>query len=232
MDIGYLTSDAMKYPLTDWKKVIILGILFFASFLIVPAFLAMGYAFRSLKWSIADVHELPDFDEWSEMFFDGLRVFLVQLAYFLVPFIIIFAGLWASINSILTLQSSGSVLDPGAALSLMGGLFILGSIFAVVSGVFFTIALANMAYYDGEISAAFRFKELLNMITSIGWVDYIIWYVMMILIGLGVGFLATILVFIPILGWALIILVIYPYLYLLYARALGLLFISGLQELG
>ena len=92
-----------------------------------------------------------------------------------------------------------------------------------------TIGLANMAYYDGELSAAFRFKELLNIIAAIGWVDFIIWYIMMILIGFGTGFMAVLLGLIPIIGWALIILVIYPYLYLLYARALGLLFISGLE---
>ena len=111
----------------------------------------------------------------------------------------------------------------------MGGLFILGVILAVIFGVFFTIALANMAYYDGELAAAFRFRELLNIITAIGWVDFIIWYIMMILIGFGIGFLAVILGFIPILGWALIILILYPYLYLLYARALGLLFVSGFE---
>lgn len=229
MDIGYLTSDAAKYPLNDWKKVIILGILFLISFLIVPAFLTMGYLFRVLKWSIAGVDELPDFDEWGEMFIDGLKFLVVQLAYFIVPFFIIFAGIWTSIGSLLSIQNTGDAIAPTAVFSLMGGLFILGLILAVIFGALFTIALANMAYYDGEIGAAFKFREILDIMAAIGWVDFIIWYIMMILIGAGLGFVAAIIGLIPILGWVLIILIIYPYLYLLYAKALGLLFVSGFE---
>ena len=136
MDIGYLTSDAAKYPSNDFKKVIILGILIFISFLIVPAFLALGYIFRSLKWSIAEVDELPEFEEWGEMLIDGLKVFMVQLAYFLVPFIIIFVSVWASISSLVSLQNTGNVMDPTVALSLISGLFMLGLIIAVIFGVF------------------------------------------------------------------------------------------------
>lgn len=229
MDIGYLTSDAAKYPLNDWKKIIILGILFLFSFLIVPAFLAIGYLFRALKWSIAGVDELPDFDEWGMVFIDGIKVFLVQLAYFIIPFTILFAGVCTSIDSLLSLQNTADALPPTAFFSLMGGLFILGMILAVIFCAFFTIALANMAYYDGEIRAAFRFSEILERISAIGWVDFIIWYVMMIIIGMVMGFITTIFGLIPILGWVLIILILYPYLYLLYAKALGLLFISGFE---
>ncbi|BDZ69710.1 DUF4013 domain-containing protein [Methanobacterium petrolearium] len=230
MDIGYLTSDAAKYPSKDWKKVIILGMLSLLSFLIVPGFLTMGYLFRALKWSIAGVDDLPDFDEWGEMFVDGFKVFVVQLAYFIVPAVILFLSVWASIGSLLALQSVGDVTVPTTVFSLMGGLFFLGVIVSVIFGVFFTIALANMAYYNGEIRAAFRFHEITDRIAAIGWVDLIIWYVMMMIIGLGIGFVASILFFIPILGWILIILIIYPYLYLLYARALGLLFVSGFEK--
>lgn len=232
MDIGYLTSDAMKYPSQDWKKVIILGILIFTSFLIIPAFLVMGYVFRVLKWSVAGVDQLPDFDEWGEMFTDGLKVFLVELVYFIIPFIIMFLGIWASIGSIVVLGASGNDLMPAAvfsALSLMWGLLIMGLILAIIFGVFFTIGIANMAYYNGEIGAAFRFREILNTINAIGWVDYIIWYIMMIILGMIMTAIAGVLGLIPILGWALIVLALYPYLYLLYARALGLLFVSGLE---
>lgn len=232
MDIGYLTSDAMKYPSQDWKKVIILGLLILTSFLIVPAFLVMGYIFRALKWSVAGVDQLPEFDEWGEMFTDGLKIFVVELAYFIVPFLIIFLSIWASIGSLVALGTSGNDLMPAAAFSafsLMGGLMVMGLIVAVVLGVFFTMGIANMAYYNSELGAAFRFREILNTINSIGWVDYIIWYIMMIILGMIMGAIAGVLGLIPIIGWALIILVLYPYLYLLYARALGLLFVSGLE---
>lgn len=232
MDIGYLTSDAMKYPSRDFKKVIILGLLFLISFLIIPAFLVIGYVFRVIKWSIAGVDELPEFDEWGEMFMDGLKIFVVELVYFIVPSIIMFMGIWASIGSFISISASESNLAPAAvysAFSVMGGLLILGVVVALIFGVFFIIGVANMAYYNGELVAAFRFREIMDIIKAIGWVDFIIWYVMMILVAMGAGFIATFIGLIPILGWFLIILVLYPYLYLLYARAIGLLFVSGLE---
>jgi len=48
----------------------------------------------------------------------------------------------------------------------------------------------------------------------------------MIIIAVVIGVIASILDNIPILGWLIITLVVYPYTYLLYARALALLFIS------
>jgi len=52
---------------------------------------------------------------------------------------------------------------------------------------------------------------------------------MMIFLGIIISTLIGLLGFVPVLGWALIVLLLYPYVYLLYARALGLLFLSGLE---
>lgn len=81
MDIGEIVSDSVMYPSSDWKKVLIMGLLAIISFLIVPIFLFMGYGFRALKSSMAGSEELPDFDEWGEMFIDGLKVFVVGFVY-------------------------------------------------------------------------------------------------------------------------------------------------------
>lgn len=230
MDIGYLTTDAARYSSKNWKKVLTLGILFVMGFLIIPAFLFMGYVFRVLKWSIKDVNDLPDYDNWGEMLIDGFKVFLVQLIYFIIPFIIIFGGMWASVGSLIVLQDAGATAYPTTALSFMGGTFILGLVVTFIFGVFFTIGLADMAYNEGELKAAFQFREIMDMISKIGWVDFIVWYVVMIIVGSVMGFVASILILIPVLGWALIMLILFPYLYLLFARALGLLFISGFKK--
>jgi hypothetical protein len=49
MDIGEISSDAAKYPLSDWKKVIILGVMFIASVLIIPAFFGIGISTQNHK---------------------------------------------------------------------------------------------------------------------------------------------------------------------------------------
>lgn len=228
MDIGEIISDSLSYPSQDWKKVLIFGILFLISFLIIPAFLVMGYFFRVLKGSIAGFDELPDFDEWGEMFIDGLKIFVVQFVYFLIPAIVILIGVWASIAS-MSVTDAGSMTNPGLVFGLMGGTAIIGIILAIILGLIASIAIANMALNNGEFGAAFRFSEILEKIAMIGWGKYIVWYIVMIIIGLIGGVIAGILNIIPFIGTIIALLVVYPYLYMFSARSLALLFGSSVQ---
>ncbi|MCK9151512.1 DUF4013 domain-containing protein [Methanobacterium alcaliphilum] len=220
MDIGEIVNDAIRYPSSDWKKVVILGLLFLVSFLIVPIFLVMGYTFRALKASIAGADELPEFDEWGDMFVDGLKVFVVQFVYFLIPALIILVGSWASIAA----MAGTGMTDPTAAFGLLGGTMIIGAIVAIILGLIATIAIANMAYYDSELGAAFRFSEILEVISKIGWVDYIIWYVVVMIIAMIIAFIGGLIQIIPILGFIITLIVIYPYMNLFVYRALALLY--------
>ncbi|REE28190.1 uncharacterized protein DUF4013 [Methanothermobacter defluvii] len=183
MDIGEIVNDAIRYPSSDWKKVIILGVLIIASILILPVFLVMGYGFRALKASIAGFDELPEFDEWGEMFVDGLKVFVVQIAYMIVPLIIIFAGVLGSFTMVS--PDTGVITNPTAFTGLVGGTTIIGIILAIILGLIETIAIAHMAYNDSELGAAFRFSEILDVISQIGWLDYIIWYIVVGLISVA-----------------------------------------------
>ncbi len=224
MDIGEIVSDSIKYPTSDWKKVIILGLLFLISFLIVPLFLVLGYGFRALKASIAGADDLPEFDEWGDMFVDGLKVFVVEFVYFLIPALIIIIGSWAAFVAMFAGASTGTVTDPTAFIGIVSGTFLIGGIIAIILGLIATIALANMAYNDSELGAAFRFGEIMNIISQIGWVDYIVWYVVIIIISMIIGIISGIVQIIPIIGSIVAILVIVPYAQLFYYRALALLY--------
>ncbi len=90
------------------------------------------------------------------------------------------------------------------------------------------MALANMALYD-EIEAAFRFSEILDKIKMIGWGKYILWYIVMWVIALIIGFITGLLNVIPIVGTIIAILVIYPYFVMLLARSIGLIFESSTE---
>lgn len=228
MDIGEIISDSLSYPSQDWKKVLILGILTIISILVIPAFLVMGYFFRILKSSIAGFDELPDFDEWGEMFIDGLKIFVVQFVYLLIPLIVIFIGMWASIASI-SVTDAGTMTNPVLFMGLMGGTAIIGIILAIIFELIGSIAVANMALNNSEFGAAFRFGEILEKISMIGWGKYIVWYIVMIVISLIGGFIAGILNVIPFIGMIIAMLVVYPYLTMFSARSLALLFGSSVK---
>ena len=49
--------------------------------------------------------------------------------------------------------------------------------------------MANMAYHDSEIGAALRYREILDRITAIGWRNYILWWIVLMLIVTVAGFI-------------------------------------------
>ena len=232
MELGEIISDAATYPSSNWIKVIILGVIIIIAALlspfiigIIPAIFAMGYIFRILKASIAGVTELPEFDEWGEMFIDGLKVFVAEIVYLIIPVIIIMAGTWTAMVSMM--QVVGPSVSPTGAFGLIGGVALLGVLLMLIIGAILVIAITNMAYYNGDLGAAFRFSEILGIIAKIGWGNYIIWYIVMIIIAFIVSLVAGVLAMIPILGWIIGLVIIYPYFAMFMARSAALIYTTG-----
>lgn len=225
MEIGEIVSDAVKYPSSDWKKVVILGIFFILTLIIIGIFFIAGYFLRIVKSTIAGYDELPEFDEWGTMFIDGLKVVVVGIVYMIIPLIVIFIGIFASLS---TIGSVGTLTNPAALLGF-GLTSLVGFILVLIFGLIAYMGIANMALYD-EIGAAFRFSEIFDRISSIGWGKYILWYIVMIIIGIVGGFIAGIVNVIPLVGFVIALLIIYPYLQMIYARSLALIFMSSEED--
>lgn len=218
MDIGDIISDSIKYPSTSWGKVLILGIILIASVLIVPIFLLYGYMLRIIKATLAGLDELPEFDEIGEMFVDGLKVFVVAIVYAIPVWII--AAIIGAITGSAT--STATSLDPSMIWALFFGNLIL-VIIAVIVGLIEVIAIANMAYNNSELGAAFRFSEILDYIAKIGWGKYIITYILIAIVSF-IGFLIGMLTIFILVGIILLPLVIAPYIVMFGSRAIALLF--------
>ena len=126
MAIKEIVNDSLKYPLSDWKKILILGIIIFATGItqnfeywgvtnvadiwllsivgFILGFLVNGYVFRVLKHSLDNFSELPKFDKWGIMLQDGAKVFLVALVYIL-PVILLMLYLIAASSEIVIFGS-------------------------------------------------------------------------------------------------------------------------------
>lgn len=278
LDIKEILTDSLKYPLSDWKKILILGIIIFISsaaynvesfgvknaavlFIItgfILGFLVNGYLFRILKSSLDDLPGLPKFDNWIEMFKEGIRVFFVGVVYFLpiilfllylmvlFPENLIFSGLELNSLVINTLHSQIDVFILNSVFAL--GLFlptmseisyvivILEIIYPIIVTPLFLMALTNMANYDDGLISAFRFREILDEIKCIGWMNLITWYVVVGIIYFILFFTVPALIYTfsfqfnmelvnNIVGM-FFSLVLYPYLYIFFARAVALIYIS------
>lgn len=126
MNIMSIIKDAVMYPFTDWKKILILGfimlfstvnVFFIFSFQInivlfliglLISFFVLGYVFRIIRSSLDGANELPKFNSWNGMFKDGVKIYIVQLVY-LIPIIFI-TSIFSS--SFLGLISNPSPLGP------------------------------------------------------------------------------------------------------------------------
>ena len=175
-------SDSLKYPTKNWVKIVILGII-----LIIPIvnFIGLGYYLRIIKTSLNGLEELPDFMGIGELFFDGIKLLIVCIIYTIIP--IIFYALSVSFarsetvsSSITTSSVFSSYLPALTGSSIV--FFIIAIIFTVIISIFAYVGIASMAYQDSEIAAALKYHEILDIISVIGWGNYMLWWIIVTLI--------------------------------------------------
>ena len=252
MNMSEIIKDSLSYPLSNWKKILILGIIvlitgmdyiFFSlssnvaliiAFVIITwiiAFFARGYQFRIIKSSLSGVRELPEFNAWIDMFLDGIKVFIVAFVY-LIPaiLIIVFAGLSFGL-SIMHFQLPLSYFDLNILVNIII-LALIALLYTIIILPIDLIAIAHMANNNSELSSAFRFHEILDKISTNGWINLIIWYILtgiIFLILLAIGGLVTNIIgriTFPIVGTMLISLTVMPYIFIFLSRSVALFYMS------
>lgn len=256
MTIGSILEDAVRYPFSDWKKILILGILtlvmgiyplinemglgneplflayLFFSFII--GIFVSGYVFRIIKTSLNDVHVLPNFNLWIEMFKDGLRVFVVTVVY-LIPAVAIlmyhgssslaiFGVLNSTPNGIFMIfvkdlihaYFSGRI---GIFISIENIWYWIFSLYCFITIFIYAIAISNMAKNKSKLMGAFNVDEIFKKITEIGLKKIILFYIITI-----IPYTTVYLLMDYISGYILICLIALPYLYMFSSRLIALLY--------
>ncbi len=149
-----MLNDAITYPKdgTDARKTILIGgVLTILSVLLVPIAFVTGYVVRVIRAVNAGDRQPPVFDEWGELFVDGLKGIAIMLAYFLVPAIAVagFVAVGAALGS-----TAVAVLGALVALPLWLAAWYVGS-----------VGFLNFAV-TGRLGAAFEFGTLRPILTS------------------------------------------------------------------
>ncbi len=181
-------KDSLEYSAKDWKTLVILGVICLFSFLLLPAFLITGYNYRVINTAVHGIingrDPLPGFEDLIDMFVDGVKVVIVQIAYMLVPIIVflVFAIVAGQLTGILS-----------SALMIIGCL-ITFALF-VVACLMEQMGLCHMAYNEGAFSKAFAVKEIKEVIDEIGWFNCIATYLGLIIITLVIALVVTAIVY-------------------------------------
>lgn len=225
MNISEIVKDSIKYPFSDWKKILILGIITVFSgisgiavllgtltntliYLLIIigsliSFFIGGYSFKIIISSLAGIDELPKFEAWIEMFINGIKVEIVSIVYLIPVFLItlVFAELaFISILGYPTLnvEVSNTLFYAGLnALNAVGAgtWALIATLYLIIITPISVMAVANMANNNSKLSAAFKLREIVNKIGNIGWLNFIKWYIVIGILYLAIYAVAELLIF-------------------------------------
>lgn len=256
MDLMNVIDDSVRYPFSDWKKILFLGIfivmgylgpiiLFIGTFIglknlyitlpisiaayVLFGFITNGYKFKIIQTSLEGLSELPDFNNWIDIFINGIKVSLV-VAFYCIPAILIF--IYTAI-SLLPILVSHPTIDAQIILSVLSGfiLILVALLYLVIIMPLNYMAIAHMVHNNGKLSTAFRFGEILEKIGRIGWINLLVWYIVTGVIGIIIsavgGVISTIFsILIPGAGLIISSLIISPYSYMFLNRSIALCYMS------
>lgn len=168
-----MLGDALSFPRSgdDWIPTLLIGgVLTVLSFLVIPAFILQGYFVRVLRAAATGQTDSPSFTDWGGLLVDGLKLFVVNLAYSIV-LVIPYFGLFFLI---------GFGSDGGAGTGILVlALGLVVFVLALVVSYFVPAASANFAL-EGDFGAAFDFGTIKSAaLTS----DYAMAWLLALVVG-------------------------------------------------
>ncbi|MBQ6099964.1 DUF4013 domain-containing protein [Methanobrevibacter sp.] len=139
-----------QLPTGDIYLVVALAIVSF----IISLFI-FGYQYNIVKFSIDKKEDLPGFNDIIGMLVNGIKYFIVVLAYNIIPIIIMACGIVLIGNS-----------------SALAIIILISVLLFIISYFLLIMALNNMVAHD-SITKAFDIKEITGNISNLGWGKYV-----------------------------------------------------------
>lgn len=167
MNISEIFSDSFKYPVSDIRKFAIFGIVVVLATLnvsianssvlqiilnvvsFVAIILILGYGLDVVNYAFRKCDDLPDFD-FKTGFVNGLKLFVIQFCYFIVPLILVyitayFSGFLQSLAGIIK-----SYYETGIY-SISNSFLTSMSITVVTAIILFLVFHVVFKYWNGQI---------------------------------------------------------------------------------
>lgn len=215
-----MLGASLRYPTSgpDWVKTILIGgvLSLLGAIVVLPLLPVEGYFARVLRSAAQDESEAPVFEEWGRLFIDGIKMFVIQIIYIAVPFILLAIAIVGIAGGLLTEGNAASTV-----LVVLGVLFVLVALLLSILALYMLpAALANFAYRD-KFGAAFDLGTIRRAAFSS---DYFVALLLALVVGIVLGTIAAILSLL-IIGIFLVFYVQVSVYYLFgrgYARGLGL----------
>lgn len=256
MKFSNLFKDSLKYPTKNLQILIILGIIIiFANlksiyevfvgnpnqYLIVSCgiidlilgFIISGYALSIIKDTIKGLNIIPKF-KWKNNFIMGIKYFILNIIYAIIPTIIVLlilfvTGFFDFVPSLISYYQMGNADITISLAQNSSYLFLIISIVAailfIIFGILCTIAECRLAI-NGSIYDGLKIKEIINDLSNIGWGNFIVWGIILLIILFIISIIYSFVAYIPIIGFFISLLLISPFMVMFIARATGLMYAS------
>ena len=260
MEVEDIFKDAIEYPTKDGIKLLIFGVLFLilgifdilenfgisldynigiqivgiisGLITIIFSILIDGYGLSITRETINMQEAIPELD-WEKNLIDGIKLFILKVVYYLIPFIAILivayvTGAFGHLYQILYfIIISGTTTIPQSLffnlVTNFVGVFLIGAILYIFFSILYLIAIAKFAESD-SLAESCNMINVLKKINDIGWKNYINWLIIFLVISLLLGFIMDVIGLIPIFGIIFLFLVFSPFLKMFTSRALGLIY--------
>jgi len=173
MEIVENFDEAGKFTGKIFSKIGNLIILIILSIIPIVNFIVVGYLGRIIREG-KKITEPPIISDYGKLFFEGLKIVVAVIVYAIVPIIILAVLLLASLP--ITYWTAAWTALPTTYLAIALIVLFVFLIFGVV-------AVGNMIRTDNFMKI-FAFNENWKIINKIGFTKYIIWLVLVFVIGL------------------------------------------------
>ena len=187
-----MLSDALRYPLEGdgWLRTILVGgLLTILSVLVLPWFFLQGYYVRVLHGVTNDDPMPPKFTDWVDLLVDGLKLFVLNILVTAV-LVLIQVAVAVAMGTGSTFAETPPAADPGAAGGVLGAVGLVVFFGAIlVIGYVVPAMLANFGRED-SLTAAFDVSTVLSGALTR---EYLIAWVLAVVVGLVLGFVASLL---------------------------------------
>ncbi len=143
----------------------------------IISLLIMGYQYDLVKFSIDKKAGLPGFGDMPAKFVNGVKYFIVTMAYNIIPILVLVIGM--------ALVSESSILPL---------ILIISTLLFIIAYFLLIMALNNMIAYD-SLKKAFDFSEIIGNISNLGWGKYIgiilFTLIVMMIISVAISFILS-----------------------------------------
>jgi hypothetical protein len=169
--LGIAVAAVFSFPFhgTNWKQKLMLGsVMAFLSLplFLIPSIFIAGYTARILRQVLnGQEPHLPEWEDWSQLLYDGLRISTINLIIMLPLFVTMVAGYSVmAFSPFLVGLLNGPDVQPGAAFTLVtfttfgsGIGMLLGMLISLVASMLLPVAITHMIAHD-SFSAAFDLR--------------------------------------------------------------------------